>query len=134
MAREAKQSKVDVRPLGLLQHPESQAVYASYVIRFVCFYLRVLGDEERRIMRFREQRDATAQAESSMASGSEEDGEADEEGSEKCTVPFTVGQSHRRCRTGGDSERWRGRHAHLGPSVGETSIHREMTHEPPQSQ
>lgn len=80
--RSAKQSEMDVRPLGRLQNPESQAVYASYIVRFVCFYLRVLGDEEQRIMGFRQQRDTAAQSESSAASSSDEDSEDEAEGSE----------------------------------------------------
>jgi hypothetical protein len=42
----AKQSEVDLRPMGRLQNLESQAVYVSYMVCFVCFYLRVLADEE----------------------------------------------------------------------------------------
>ena len=80
--RSAKQSEIDVRPLGRLQNPESQAVYASYIVRFVCFYLRVLGDEEQRIMRFRQQRDTAARSESSAASSSDEDSKDEAEGSE----------------------------------------------------
>ena len=80
--RSAKQSEIDVRPLGRLQNPESQAVYASYIVRFVCFYLRVLGDEEQRIMRFQQQRDTAARSESSAASSSDEDSKDEAEGSE----------------------------------------------------
>ena len=70
-----------MRPLGRLQNPESQAVYASYIVRFVCFYLRVLGDEEQQIMRFQQQRDTAAQSESSAASSSDKDSEDKAEGS-----------------------------------------------------
>jgi len=80
--RSAKQSEIDVRPLGRLQNPESQAVYASYIVRFVCFYLRVLGDKEQQIMRFRQQRDTAARSESSAASSSDEDSEDEAEGSD----------------------------------------------------
>ena len=69
-----------MRPLARLQNPESQAVYASYMMRFVCFYLRVLADEEQRIVRFREQQNAAAYAESRSASGSEEDSEDNDDG------------------------------------------------------
>jgi hypothetical protein len=44
--RSAQQTDIDQRPLARLQNPESQAVYASYIVRFVCFYLRVIADEE----------------------------------------------------------------------------------------
>ncbi|OSS43486.1 hypothetical protein B5807_11973 [Epicoccum nigrum] len=54
--RSAKQSEVDLQPLARLQNPESQTVYASYMVQFVCFYLRVLGDEEQRIFRARQRR------------------------------------------------------------------------------
>jgi superfamily II DNA helicase RecQ len=51
--RSAKMSEADVRPLARLQNPESQATYASYIVKFVCYFLRVLADEERRIAQFR---------------------------------------------------------------------------------
>ncbi|XPS72544.1 hypothetical protein M3J09_004706 [Ascochyta lentis] len=73
--RSAKREELDVQPLARLQNPESQAVYASYMVRFVCFYLRILAVEEQRIVRFREQQDATAYAESHAVSGREEDSE-----------------------------------------------------------
>ena len=80
--RSAKQSEVDPRPMGRLQNPQSQAVYASYVAKFVCFYLRVLADEEQRIMQFRQQQGSTADSESEEASSSEADSGDNEEGSE----------------------------------------------------
>jgi hypothetical protein len=45
--RSAQQTDIDQRPLARLQNPESQATYAGYMVRFVCFYLRVVADEER---------------------------------------------------------------------------------------
>jgi superfamily II DNA helicase RecQ len=80
--RSAKQNEIDPRPLGRLQNPESQAVYASYIVKFVCFYLRVLADEEQRIIRFRQQQDPAADCESEQTSSSEADSGNDEEGSE----------------------------------------------------
>jgi hypothetical protein len=80
--RSAKQSEVDPRPIGRLQNPESQAVYASYVAKFVCFYLRVLADEEQRIMQFRERQGSAVDCESEEASSSEADSGDNEEGSE----------------------------------------------------
>jgi hypothetical protein len=47
--RSAKQAEADQRPLARLQNPESQATYASYMIRVVCFFLRILTDEESRV-------------------------------------------------------------------------------------
>jgi hypothetical protein len=44
--RSAQQSEVDQRPLARLQNPESQATYTNYVVRFVCYYLRIVGEEE----------------------------------------------------------------------------------------
>ncbi len=49
--RSAKQSEVDPQPIARLQNPESQTVYASYMVRFVCFYLRIIEDDERRLQR-----------------------------------------------------------------------------------
>ncbi|KAL5374997.1 hypothetical protein PMIN06_011930 [Paraphaeosphaeria minitans] len=45
--RSAKRQEADQRPMARLQNPESQACYASYIIRFVCYYLRVIADEEK---------------------------------------------------------------------------------------
>jgi superfamily II DNA helicase RecQ len=50
--KSAKQTEVDVRPLARMQNPESQATYAGYMVRFVCFYLRIIADEERRVDEF----------------------------------------------------------------------------------
>ncbi|KZM28551.1 ATP binding [Ascochyta rabiei] len=61
----AKQSKINVRPLGQLQNLESQAVYASYMVRFVCFYLQ--------------RQDTAALSESSAALSSEEGSEENSE-------------------------------------------------------
>jgi hypothetical protein len=44
--RSAQQTDIDQRPLARLQNPESQATYAGYVVRYVCFYLRIIADEE----------------------------------------------------------------------------------------
>ena len=57
----------------------SLAVYASYTLRFFCFYLRLLADEEQQIVGFREQQNAAAHAESRSASGSEEVSDEDSE-------------------------------------------------------
>jgi hypothetical protein len=58
--RSAKLTEVDQRPLARLQNPESQATYAGYMIRFVCFYLRIIADEERRVDEFLSQRSQVA--------------------------------------------------------------------------
>ncbi|KAF1934999.1 hypothetical protein EJ02DRAFT_428835 [Clathrospora elynae] len=42
--RSAKQNKVDPRPMARLQNPESQAVYASYFVKFVCYFLRTFAE------------------------------------------------------------------------------------------
>ena len=44
--RSAKQSEPDVRPLARLQNPESQARYAGYMRRCVCYCLRVYKSDE----------------------------------------------------------------------------------------
>jgi hypothetical protein len=56
-------------------------VYASYVAKFVCFYLRVLADEEQRIMQFRQRQGLAANCESKEALSSEADSRDNEEGS-----------------------------------------------------
>jgi hypothetical protein len=68
----AKLSKINVQLLAQLQNPESQAVYASYIVRFVCFYLQVLGDKDQQIIRIQQQQDTAALSKSSAASSSKE--------------------------------------------------------------
>lgn len=46
--RSAQREEVDQRPLARLQNPESQATYASYYVKFVCYFLRIIADEESR--------------------------------------------------------------------------------------
>ena len=64
-------------------------MYASYMVRFVCFYLRILADEEQQIRRFKNAAAhaaayVAAYAEGRSAPGSKEDGEGDcEENSNK---------------------------------------------------
>jgi superfamily II DNA helicase RecQ len=55
--RSARQTEVDQRPLARLQNPESQATYADYMVRFVCFYLRIVADEEAQVEKYMSQRD-----------------------------------------------------------------------------
>jgi superfamily II DNA helicase RecQ len=69
--RSAQQTVVDQRPLARLQNPESQAVYASYMVRFVCFYLRIIADEERQVDRYLAQRDGAVDADADSASDEE---------------------------------------------------------------
>jgi hypothetical protein len=56
--RSAKREAPDTRPLGRLQNPESQARYASYIVKFVSFYLRIIADEEAQGSRDQEERSA----------------------------------------------------------------------------
>ena len=84
--RSAQQTEVDQRPLARLQNPESQARYAGYMVRFVCYMLRIVADEEAR-----------------MARGSEGE-QTDEDGSDSC--------SSRSGSAGSDSDRVSDRRPH----------------------
>ncbi|KAF2624455.1 P-loop containing nucleoside triphosphate hydrolase protein [Macroventuria anomochaeta] len=42
--RSARQEDPDTRPFARLQNPESQARYAGYMVRFVCYFLRIVVD------------------------------------------------------------------------------------------
>jgi hypothetical protein len=55
--RSAQQTDINQQPLARLQNLESQATYASYMVWFVCFYLRIIVDEERRVNKYLLQRD-----------------------------------------------------------------------------
>jgi len=46
--RSAKLEEIDQRPLARLQNPESQARYAGYMVMFVCYFLRIIANEEAR--------------------------------------------------------------------------------------
>jgi superfamily II DNA helicase RecQ len=48
--RSAKRQEVDQRPMARLQNPESQARYAGYMVKFVCYALRVVADAEARMI------------------------------------------------------------------------------------
>jgi hypothetical protein len=79
--RSAKMSEADVRPLARLQNPESQATYASYMVKFVCYLLRILADEERRIAQFRQgsvdDSDAADESDTTSSGSSRSGSEAD---------------------------------------------------------
>ncbi|KAL1640843.1 hypothetical protein SLS61_010226, partial [Didymella pomorum] len=60
--RSARPTEVDQRPLARLQNPKSQATYASYIIRFVCFYLRIIADKESQIDKYLLQKDRVVQS------------------------------------------------------------------------
>lgn len=66
--RSARQTEVDQRPLARLQNPESQATYASYIVRFVCFYLRILEDEEAQVDEYILQRDRAVNSSEELSS------------------------------------------------------------------
>jgi hypothetical protein len=70
--KSAKQYEVDQRPMARLQNPESQARYASYIVKFVCYFLRILADEESRIATLYQEaasEDGSASTDSGMDSG-----------------------------------------------------------------
>jgi hypothetical protein len=48
--RSAKRQEVDQRPIARLQNPESQARYASYMVKFICYALRFVADAEARMI------------------------------------------------------------------------------------
>lgn len=91
--RSAKHSEPDVRPLARLQNPESQARYASYLMSFVCFYLRVLADEEQRILRVARKQTrpslqlADSSEESEESEESEQDSSIDKDSEEESDAP-----------------------------------------------
>lgn len=65
--KSAQQHEIDQRPIARLQNPESQARYAGYIVKFVCYFLRILADEEAR----------TAQSRSNEDSNTSSDGDSD---------------------------------------------------------
>jgi hypothetical protein len=71
--RSAKQAEADQRPLARLQNPESQATYTGYIVRFVCFYLRIIADEERRVDEYQSQRERVVDSSGTDSAGSEYD-------------------------------------------------------------
>ena len=46
--RSAKRQEIDQRPLARLQNPESQVRYAGYMVKFVCYFLRIIADAGQR--------------------------------------------------------------------------------------
>ena len=47
--KSTKRQEVDQRPMARLQKPESQARYARYMVKFVCYVLRFVADAEARL-------------------------------------------------------------------------------------
>ena len=80
--RSAKQAEADQRPLARLQNPESQATYTGYIVRFVCFYLRIIADEERRVDDFLSQQSGVDDS-SDRASSEESSTESEYDDSDK---------------------------------------------------
>ena len=70
--RSAKRLEIDQRPIARLQNPESQARYASYMVKFVCYALRFVADAEARMA-----------AQEGCDGGSDEEDGGDEDGSEE---------------------------------------------------
>ena len=70
--RSAKRQEIDQRPIARLQNPESQARYAGYIVKFVCYALRFVADAEARLA-----------AQEGGSEGSDENDEVDEDGEEE---------------------------------------------------
>jgi superfamily II DNA helicase RecQ len=83
--KSAKQFEVDQRPIGRLQNPESQARYASYMVKFVCYFLRVIVDEAR----------IEAQPHRNTDSDGISDGNGDSDGDSDSNSIFTVSSADR---------------------------------------
>lgn len=85
--RSVQLNTIDPRPIARLQNAESQAVYASYMKRFVCFYLRIIADEECRVNKFNLQRSrGSPEIESSESDRSDSEYEEHEDSSEEAAL------------------------------------------------
>jgi hypothetical protein len=69
--KSVKQHKIDQRPIARLRIPESQARYTSYIVKFVCYFLRIIADEEARITQVRARRDDDSDSGSVTTASSE---------------------------------------------------------------
>lgn len=74
--RSARREEIDQRPIARLQNPESQARYAGYMVMFVCYFLRIIGNEEARAVGGSDDDDETGSEDSDAAEGSTCDDEA----------------------------------------------------------
>ena len=72
--RSAKRQEVDQRPMARLQNPESQARYASYMVKFVCYALRFVADAEARLIAQKRSGEVSDEDE-----GEDDSGDADED-------------------------------------------------------
>jgi len=70
--RSAKRQEVDQRPLARLQNPESQARYAGYMVKFVCYFLRIIADADQRLAQ-----EESKSRSSNRNRGSERDSDSD---------------------------------------------------------
>jgi hypothetical protein len=86
-----------------MKNPESQARYVSYMVKFVCFHLQILADEEVRILQYRQEQ-ASQQAQQAQQKQQAEiaNSESDVLYSDKSTAGGSDEESHSstqpRCR------------------------------------
>jgi hypothetical protein len=71
--RSAKRQEIDQRPMARLQNPESQARYAGYMVKFVCYALRFVADAEARMIAQDSSGDVSDEDEDDTGSGNEDE-------------------------------------------------------------
>ena len=67
---------MDQRPLARLQNPESQARYAGYMVKFVCYFLRIIADADQSLAR-QSSRSRSSNSNSNSDSNSDSDRDRD---------------------------------------------------------
>jgi hypothetical protein len=79
--RSVKRGEVDVRPMGRLQNPESQARYTRYMKRFVCYCLRIVeaGAQHAREQIGQQDSDHESRSSNNNSSQNDEDDESNKE-------------------------------------------------------
>ena len=118
--RSAEQTNIDPRPLARLQNLASQAKYANYMIWFVCYYLRIVANDERRVEQYCSQQASQQQEwseESSSSSSSSEGSEYEADSNdEESPVPGRRPRPKKTADVGKDSRElfvWKGDQKHL---------------------
>ena len=124
--RSAQREEVDQRPMARLQNPESQATYASYYVKFVCYFLRIIADEQMRAVKGGGESSDTSDdgetggssngsdSESSDSSDTDSDGEAGD-----CTVDAEnrARREPDRMKDARELFRWHGRQKELAEQL-----------------
>ena len=113
--RSAQREEVNQRPMARLQNPESQATYAGYYVKFVCYFLRIIADEQMRAVGGRGGRSDTS--DDSEAGGSSDSDSDSETGNRNVNTENKARREQDRMKDARKLFRWHGRQKELAEQL-----------------